>query len=54
MKTRQENDLINRLGTIYAKNYTKLLRAIGPRVVYTKIRQKNDVNDLTGPIYIEK
>lgn len=38
---------------VYVKNYTNLSGPIETNVVYTKIRQKDDVTDLTGAVYIE-
>ena len=54
MKTRQENNLIDHIGTVYAENYIELPGPIESGAIYTKTRQNNDVIDLIGVIYIRK
>ena len=54
MKSKQDNDLIDRTGTTYIENYTQLLGLSDPMQFMTKSRQDNDVNDLIVVVYIEK
>ena len=44
----------NCIGLFYIKNDTELSKFIVPGMVCDKIRQVNNVTDLTGVIYIEK
>lgn len=48
------NDLIDRIGAIYAENYIELSKPIRPDVVHLKMRQNNYVTDLTSVVYTEK
>lgn len=45
--------MIDRIGAVYIENNTKLSGPIGPGMVYTKIRQDNDVTDHTDVVYTE-
>ena len=38
MKTRQENNLIDHIGTVYAENYIELPGPIESGAIYTKTR----------------
>lgn len=50
-KTRQDNDLTNRIGAIYDKDGIELLGLIGLGVTVTKTRQENDVTHRKGAVY---
>ena len=45
--------MTNRVGLVYAKNYTKLLRPIKSSTFHEKTRQDNDVTDHTCAFYVE-
>lgn len=46
MKTKHDNNMINRIILIYIENDTKHLGPIGPSVIYDETRQDNNVIDL--------
>ena len=54
MKTRQDNDLTDHKGAIYAEYYIELSGPIRSSVVYMKTIQNNDVTDLIGVVYARK
>lgn len=54
MKNRQDNNLIDRMGAVYAENYTELLGLLDQVRFMTQSRQDNDVTDLTIAVYTEK
>lgn len=54
MKNKQDNDLTNCMGAVYAENYTKLLGLSDQVQSMRKSRQDNDVTNLTVVVYIEK
>lgn len=45
--------MIDRISAVYVENNTKLSGPIGPGMVYTKIRQDNDITDHTDVVYTE-
>ena len=47
MKTRQDNDMVDCIGAIYAENKIKLLWLIGLGTIYAKIK-----TELSGPIWL--
>ena len=49
MKTRQDKDVIDCIGLVYAK----FSRPIGSGAVYEETRQDNDVIDCTSVLYVE-
>ena len=44
-KTKQDNDMTDRVGVVYAENDTQLVGPIGSGVVYDETRQDNDMID---------
>lgn len=52
-KTRQDNDLIDRIGLVYVKNDNELSGLIRSDVVYDKTRQDKDLTNHIGMVYAE-
>ena len=52
-KTRQENNVTDCTGVVYAKNGIKLSWPIGSDATVTKTKLDNDVIDLSGLVYAE-
>ena len=50
-KTRQDNDMIDGIGAVYAENETELSKSIEPVQSMTKIRKDNDMIDCIGTVY---
>ena len=48
MKTRQDNDVTQRMGLVYVENDIELLRHIGSSVVFEETKHHNDETDHTG------
>ena len=53
IKIKQDNNVIDRIGLLYAKNDNELLGPIRLGVVYDESRHDNDVIDLLHVVYIE-
>lgn len=52
-KTRQDNNVTNRIDLVYAKNDSKLSGLIRPGAIYDEIGQDNDVTDLPRTVYVK-
>ena len=48
MKTRQDNDVTQRMGLVYVENDIELLRHIGSGVVFEETKHHNDETNHTG------
>lgn len=53
MKTKQDNNMTDRIGAIYTKNDNELSRLIVSDVICDETKQNNDMTNRIGAVYIE-